>query len=400
LKKRLHPNIIQAIERILSDVFDNNRYTDRVLEVAFKNHKQWGSRDRKLIAETTYNIVRWWLKLAYAASIENIHARYKKIISAYLMLQGEYDIPEWLQFKDLNSELLYRRYNDDTLPLHIKESIPEWLNALGEKELKENWANEIEALNEQAPLIIRVNTLKTNKDKLKLLLLDNHIESRFIDTYSDALEIPQRVNVFQTTMFKEGLFEVQDASSQLVAPFLQAAPGMRVIDACAGAGGKSLHLASLMQNRGRIVSMDVDAYKLKELNKRSRRNGVNIIETRLIDSTKVIKRQFETADCVLLDVPCSGLGVLRRNPDAKWKLSEKFIDEVRNTQQQILKEYSQMLKPGGKLVYATCSILPSENQLQVKSFLDNNSQYTLEEERTILPSSGFDGFYMARMKKL
>jgi 16S rRNA (cytosine967-C5)-methyltransferase len=214
------------------------------------------------------------------------------------------------------------------------------------------------------------------------------------------LEIPQRVNVFQTTMFKEGLFEVQDASSQLVAPFLQAAPGMRVIDACAGAGGKSLHLASLMQNRGRIVSMDVDAYKLKELNKRSRRNGVNIIETRLIDSTKVIKRQFETADCVLLDVPCSGLGVLRRNPDAKWKLSEKFIDEVRNTQQQILKEYSQMLKPGGKLVYATCSILPSENQLQVKSFLDNNSQYTLEEERTILPSSGFDGFYMARMKKL
>jgi 16S rRNA (cytosine967-C5)-methyltransferase len=184
----------------------------------------------------------------------------------------------------------------------------------------------------------------------------------------------------------------------LVAEFLQIEPGMRIVDACAGAGGKTLHIASLSQNKGRIISLDTEQWKIDEAKKRARRAGVSNLETRLIDSNKVIKKLYDTADRLLLDVPCSGLGVLKRNPDAKWKLSPEFIDKVKGQQEAILEDYCKIVKPGGKMVYATCSILPSENQLQVQKFLSKNDQFTLEEERVVLPSeSGFDGFYMARL---
>lgn len=175
---------------------------------------------------------------------------------------------------------------------------------------------------------------------------------------------------------------------------------MRIIDACAGGGGKTLHLAACMKNQGRIVALDTVDWKLSELKKRARRAGAHIIETRVIDSGKTIKRLAATADRVLLDVPCSGLGVLRRNPDTKWKLSPNSIDEVAATQQQILSQYSTMVKPGGYLVYATCSILPQENEQQVKNFLDRNPSFELDAQKNVWPSAGFDGFYMARIKRL
>jgi 16S rRNA (cytosine967-C5)-methyltransferase len=156
-----------------------------------------------------------------------------------------------------------------------------------------------------------------------------------------------------------------------------------------------------MKDKGRIIAMDTEAFKLDELKKRARRAGAsNNIETRVIDSSKVIKRLEDSADRVLLDVPCSGLGVLRRNPDAKWKLSTAFIDEVKVTQQQVLSQYSSMLKKGGLLVYSTCSILPSENEEQVKAFITSHPQFEMLEQKTLYPSEGFDGFYMARLKRL
>lgn len=146
--------------------------------------------------------------------------------------------------------------------------------------------------------------------------------------------------------------------------------------------------------------MDTEAWKLAELKKRAKRNGVNIVETRLIESSKTIKRLANSADKLLLDVPCSGLGVLRRNPDAKWKLSEKFLAEVQEKQSQILQQYSQMLKKGGFLVYATCSILPLENEKQVNNFLSQNKNFRLLESKHLLPSEyGFDGFFMALLEK-
>jgi 16S rRNA (cytosine967-C5)-methyltransferase len=190
---------------------------------------------------------------------------------------------------------------------------------------------------------------------------------------------------------------VQDAGSQAIAPFLQAEPGQRVVDACAGAGGKTLHLAALMENKGKIIAMDVHGYKLEELRRRARRASAFNVEAKEINKTN-LNRLRGSADRLLLDVPCSGLGVLKRNPDAKWRLNRDSILQVQKTQLEILENYSEILKSGGKMVYATCSILPSENQNQVEHFLSKQPNFELEEECLITPGQT-DGFYMARLRK-
>ena len=193
---------------------------------------------------------------------------------------------------------------------------------------------------------------------------------------------------------------MQDVSSQLVGHFANPQPGMRVIDGCAGNGGKTLHLASLMQNKGRIIALDLFPGKLDTLRIRAKRAGISIIETRTIDTTKVIKRMHGTADLVLLDVPCSGLGVLKRNPEIKWRLQPEDLENLKKTQKDILTRYSLMVKPGGKLVYSTCSILPSENSLQIQNFMETHKdKFEVVEEKFISPEEGFDGFYMVLLKR-
>ncbi|HAO15037.1 MAG TPA: RNA methyltransferase, partial [Tenacibaculum sp.] len=229
-----------------------------------------------------------------------------------------------------------------------------------------------------------------------------NIDTMPIKGYSSALKLKERANVFKTEAFKKGYFEVQDASSQLVATYLDVQPGMKVIDTCAGAGGKTLHLASLMQNKGQIIAMDIYESKLKKLKVRARRNGVHNIDTKVIDSTKVIKKLYGKADRVLIDAPCSGLGVIRRNPDSKWKLEPAFLDRIRGIQQEVLVSYSKMVKQGGKLVYATCSVLPSENQQQIELFLasDEGKDFSFDSDKKVLSHlSGYDGFYMALLTK-
>jgi 16S rRNA (cytosine967-C5)-methyltransferase len=252
----------------------------------------------------------------------------------------------------------------------------------------------------QAEVILRTNTLRTNKASLQKKLAEEGIETVFIDGYPDALKLVERGNVFTSNCFKDGLFEVQDASSQLVAAYLDVEPGMRVIDTCAGAGGKTLHLSSLMENKGQIIAMDIYESKLKKLKIRTRRAGAHNITTKLIDSQKVIKKMKGTADRVLIDAPCSGIGVLRRNPDSKWKLQPEFVENIIKTQAEILENYSQMVKVGGKMVYATCSILPSENEKQVKIFLKNNENWQIIKDHKVSPyKSGYDGFYMTLLER-
>lgn len=188
----------------------------------------------------------------------------------------------------------------------------------------------------------------------------------------------------------------------MIAPFLQTEPGMRVIDACAGSGGKTLHLAAISQGKGSIIALDTEEWKLKNLKQRARRDGVFNVETRVIDSTKVIKRLYNSADRVLLDVPCSGLGVLKRNPDTKWGDTPSTLSKLYELQANILENYSRMVKVGGKLVYSTCSIMPVENEIQIKVFLKKHKdEFELEDQHTVLPSkTGFDGFYMARLIRI
>jgi 16S rRNA (cytosine967-C5)-methyltransferase len=251
--------------------------------------------------------------------------------------------------------------------------------------------------------VLRANSLKTNPKGLQQLLEAEKITETALVIWSpDAVELKFQRNVFRTDAFHKGMFEVQDAASQMVAEFLNVQPGMRVVDACAGAGGKTLHLAALMKNKGRIIALDVKNRKLEELKKRATRADVKIIETRFIDSSKIIKRLKDTADRLLLDVPCSGLGVLRRNPDSKWKMNLDEIDRVKKIQREILTNFSNITKVGGKMVYATCSILPSEGELQIKWFLEqaNNHWILLGEKRYSPEVHHADGFYMALLERI
>jgi len=400
--KRLHRTLVFAVIDSLKLIFNDNRYASKVVEKVLKRDKRWGSRDRKFIAETIYEMVRWKRLYNEIAGTKEHYTTENlwKNFAVFAVLKG-YQLPDWSQFIDTPVRKIKGRFDELSKIRIFKESIPDWLDELGEKEIGKNWSNEIHALNQPAKVILRVNSLKTNKIKLQKDLLADGIETITLKGYPNALELVERKNVFITDSFQNGHFEVQDASSQLVAPFLDVSEGMRVIDTCAGAGGKSLHLASLMNNKGQIISLDIYANKLKELKRRAKRNGAHNIETRTILNSKTIKKLKGTADRVLIDAPCTGLGVLRRNPDSKWKMEPEFIETIKKTQAEILDSYSQLVKVGGKLVYATCSIFPSENEDQVNKFLENHKEYKLINEDKISPvKSGYDGFYMALLEKI
>lgn len=399
---RLHKNLVFAVIDTLNGIFNDGVYADKAVERTLKSNKRWGARDRGFIAETVYEIVRW--KRLYS-EIAEVHEPFSRkalfrVFGVWATLRGVV-IPDWEQFRGLPSRRIKGRFDELSKIRKIRESIPDWLDEMGAKALGEKlWSAELKALNQQAEVVLRTNTIKISRQELQKRLSEEDIRTNILEDYPEALVLEKRANVFKTSAFKEGLFEVQDASSQKVARFTKPKAGKRIIDACAGAGGKSLHLACLMKNKGQIIALDIYENKLTELKRRARRNGIHNIETRLITSNKVIKKLHGQGDCVLIDAPCTGLGVLRRNPDTKWKLSEESLKKVVSDQQKILQEYSRMVKAGGLLVYVTCSILPQENGEQVRNFLssEQGQNFELEEEKSIRTSeSGFDGFYLARL---
>lgn len=393
---KLYKNLVNSVALTLQDIFVKNRYADKALEKVFKQNPQWGSRDRRFVAEGVYDIVRnFRLYSELAESSTNFW-----FITAVWLVVKNTDMPDWQEFKHVDTSYILARKEALKSNTPVYESYPDWLWELGSRELgAASWLRQALAMNEQAPVFLRVNTLKTTRQKLAESLRKEKIETAELPEADSALRLLKRENVFQTKLFKEGWFEVQDAGSQLISQFLDPAPNDLVIDACAGAGGKSLHLAALMKNKGKIISLDVADWKLDELKKRARRAGVSSIEARLIEQDKTIVSLQNKADKLLLDVPCSGLGVLKRNPDTKWKLKEESIAETRKLQQEILSSYSGMLKPKGFMVYSTCSLLPSENQEQVATFLNTHKNFELVKDRTLLPEEGFDGFYMALILK-
>jgi 16S rRNA (cytosine967-C5)-methyltransferase len=392
---KIYRNLAEGVIRSLEKIFREGRYADRVIEHLFKENRKWGARDRRFVAETTYDIVRNYRLLKELAEGDDHY----RMLGVYFILH-DIQLPDWEEFKNPDKKEIEKKWSEAKNKRAVFESVPDWLDELGSKELGSKWPAELRALNEQAPAILRANTLKISAASLQKKLIAEGTETMLLQEEPDALVLRQKKNIFSSPSFREGLFEIQDASSQLVAPFLQPQPGMRVIDACAGAGGKTLHLAALMQNKGSILSMDVEERKLEELKRRAQRAGVRIIETKTISSAKSIEQLQNSADRLLLDVPCSGLGVLKRNPDAKWKLSPEQLEEVKQKQRNILQDYTGMLKKGGLLVYATCSILPSENQEQVKWFLSGHPDFSFIKERVVLPSEGFDGFYMCLMQRI
>ncbi|MFZ1790195.1 MAG: RsmB/NOP family class I SAM-dependent RNA methyltransferase [Saprospiraceae bacterium] len=401
---RVHKSLLDAVINALSEIFCNDRKADKVLAEVLRSNKKWGSRDRGFIAESTYEIVRWWRLLNYIneSSIEGEITSFqiKKVVGVWLKLQGA-DLSAFKEYDKLSRAVLEKKYEEARTIRKVFHSIPDWLDDMGLAELGEDdWLKELVAMNKSAPVTLRANTLKNSREDLAAFLHKEGIETDFVKNVPTAIDLRKRQNVFITNAFKEGRFEVQDGGSQLIGLMMSVTPGMRVIDACAGAGGKTLQLAAMMENKGQVIAMDTEEWKLEELKKRARRGGVHNIDSRPITG-KVIKRLNESADRLLLDVPCSGLGTIRRNPDAKWKLKPLWIEEIKTVQQEIIQKYCTMLKVGGKMVYATCSILPSESENQVAVFLGKNPNFKLiEEKRTSTIKDGFDGFYMALIERI
>jgi len=401
---RLHRNLTYAVIDSIRDIFNEGEYAGKAVEKALKRDKRWGSRDRKFVAETIYEIVRW--KRLYA-EIANVNEPFDRpnlwrIFSVWCVLKG-IALPDWNQIEETPTRRIKGKFDELSRIRKYRESIPDWMDELCVSELGEDlWTKELAALNKQADVVLRVNTLNITRDHLIKDLAKEEIIAVELPNHPDAIKLVERANVFRTEAFKKGHFEVQDASSQLVASYLEVKPGMKVVDTCAGAGGNTLHLSALMENKGQIIAMDIYESKLRKLKVRAKRNKAHNIDLREINSTKVIKKLHNKADRVLIDAPCSGIGVLRRNPDSKWKLQPEFIDNIKKIQQEILQSYSKMVKPGGKMVYATCSVLPSENQNQVKAFLASEAGKEfmfIKDKKVLACESGYDGFYMALLEK-
>ena len=396
----IHRNLLIGIHDALEETFfQDKKYADKVLERLLKAHKKWGSADRQVVSEIFYDIVRWKKRLEYYMGEGTKPSNIYNLILAYLLWK-KVKYKKFDEFDGIKTGGILSKLDKKTFPTKaIEHSVPDWLAGLFEKELGAKWEKEMSALNEQAPVILRANSLKISAENLVEILKEEGVNSFVLRGYPDAVQLEEKKNVFLTLAFKEGFFEVQDASSQKIAELLDVKEGMRVVDACAGAGGKTLHIAALMKNKGQIIALDIYEWKLAELKRRAKRAGAFNIETRFIDDNKVIKRLHNTADRLLIDAPCSGLGVLKRNPDSKWKIDEDFINRIRTEQENILQNYSKILKKGGKMVYATCSILPSENGEQVRKFLAENTEFALVKEENIMPSDGYDGFYMALIER-
>lgn len=401
--KVLHPPVWQGVVSALQDIFAGGFPADKVIQRQLKFHRKWGSSDRRLFAESVYDIVRWWRRILNVAGeswpMDLTPDLLRKAITVWCEV-NQVSVQKDLKSPELNAKLVLARWGASDLPRAVRESMPDWLDERAAAEIGERWNRILPVLNTVAPVYLRANGLKINAAKLRAKFAAENIQAE--EAGDDALVLQKRTNVFLSRAFKDGLFEVQDLNSQKVAPALQAKPGERVVDACAGAGGKSLHLAAIMGNKGKVIALDVHEKKLEALRERSTRAGATCIETRLIENNKTIKRLHDSADRLLLDVPCSGLGVIRRNPDSKWKLAPEEVDRVQGIQKEILANYTPILKKGGRLVYSTCSILPSENQGQVEAFLAaHGSQWRLLTQETLWPEAGGpDGFYIAVLEKL
>ena len=400
---KLHSNLLYGLFDCLNNTLNNKYYAHKSIELIFKKNKKWGSRDRSFVAEATYDIIRYlrlYDKLSnsdYSYTINNIW----KIISLWLYFNS-YLEPKFKELWDFDKEKINKIKKILQKERVYRESIPDWIDQLAIEEIGEKkWEKEISSMNNKADLVLRVNPLKTTKKNLIKKLYNQNIHSEEITDRPNALKVLKRVNIFKTIEFKLGFFELQDASSQLVAKFLDVNAKHKILDACAGAGGKALHIASILNNKGNIVATDIHEYKLQELKKRARRNGIHNITTKVIDN-KFLKKNKNKFDRVLIDAPCSGFGVIRRNPDSKWKLNPKDFNSILNDQIKILNDYSKLVNDNGIMLYVTCSIFPSENEKQIALFLSSEfgKKFKIIEEKKISPyESGFDGFYLAKLKK-
>lgn len=358
---------------------------DRQIDLYFRQHRQMGARDRTWVAETVYGCLRRRRTLEHA--LGGRHDPLGLVAAHTLLSGGSARALEEAGFRGDARAISTRLRTTDpaTLPFSVRHDLPDWL---GERLLARHGeahaARLAGALNVPAPVDLRVNTLKTSRETLQAQLATAGYEAQPTAYSPVGLRRLDRAPLFQTTPFREGAFEVQDEGSQLIAPLLEPRRRERIVDFCAGSGGKTLHLGALMANTGTIYALDVSASRLERLKPRLRRAGLDTVRVQAIENERDLRvqRLREKIDRVLVDAPCSGTGTLRRNPDIKWRPID--LSTLVATQQRILAAAATLVRPGGRLVYATCSLLKEENEDVTEAFLAAHPQFAVIPAAEIL----------------
>ncbi len=390
--------VIDLMEHLQS-IWQNDRRApvDGLLADYFKARRYIGSKDRGAISDLLYFVLRNGGAIEWHIEQCDRKTTPRRAVMVALLFKepvmglgdiidcftgGQYaPTPLTDQEQVMLSRCEGRSLLMPGMPDAARYNYPDWM----EGRLRDAFGDEIPAamtaLNEQAPIDLRANLLKCKDAGDLILALDKDGYFGVPTPISPiGVRLQKRLPAFNTQAFKDGKFEMQDEGSQIASLLVKARPGQKVIDFCAGAGGKTLAIAATMQNKGRILAWDTSASRLAQMGKRLARAGASNVQTHVLrdEADPFLKRHLNSADWVLVDAPCSGSGTWRRNPDLKWRFSPEDLQEIKSVQQRILKNAARLVKPGGRLVYVTCSVFPDENFFQVKQFLANNPTFRVE----------------------
>lgn len=387
---------IQAAIELLDEISSGgSRPADGVVAFYFRGRRYIGAKDRRAIADLVYGVLRrrarldWWITRTDLASRDGrsrviadlvLNERCDQTAIAALFDNKDHS-PRVLtgEEKQLIEALAGQKPFHHDMPDWVRGEYPEWLEPQLRDLFGEDLAAEMGVMRDEAPLDLRVNSLKADRAAAVAALAEDNLTATPTALSPLGLRLPGRVALATQRAFREGMIEVQDEGSQIVALLTGAQPGQAVVDFCAGAGGKTLALAACMKNKGRLIACDTVETRLARATERLRRAGIDNVTRRVLESEhdKWVKRNSGSFDRVLVDAPCTGTGTWRRNPDAKWRLKPRDLEELTVLQGRILASAARLVKPGGRLVYATCSLLPAEDEQPVRTFLDSHEQFEL-----------------------
>lgn len=392
MSNRWFPGVAAAVISTVQNVLIKGYQSEDCVSDMLLKQRQWGARDRKLYASQVYDSIRYILK--YLQLSGNNEWNEKSMESALLakwLSEGDdlVKLESHYTFPDLNE----MQNDEKSISYSYPSSFLELLKS--ETDLDENRFMEVS--NTEAKVCLRVNTLKTSIENFHSILEKNGIAFHVSDEIPEAVVLNERISFKHFPGIDRTLFEIQDLSSQMLGRFIEPQTNMRILDVCAGTGGKLLHLAALTSQKASLYASDIIPKKLEILKRRFFNAGVRQLHV-LSPLELTIPKYHVFFDLVLVDAPCTGSGTLRHKAEAKYRINSDMLKEKIRIQQQLLNQNVERLKPDGILVYATCSVFKSENEEQVKQFLSGN-KFELLDEKIISPFDGFDGFYMAKMKR-
>lgn len=365
----MHPNaLLDLAAGLLRAVLKFDQPADAVVAAFFRQHRNLGSRERRALAEAVYAVLRQRLLFNHLAQSGSGALERRLAILGWpggdTFLRGALGPHEQAWLADA------RRVDVATLPDKLRHNLPDWLAAPLQHQLGDEFWPLVEALNAPAPLDLRVNTLKARRDDAQRALAEAGVEAQATPHSPWGLRVQGKPALSQLPLYEQGAIEIQDEGSQLLALLTDAKRGEMVVDFCAGAGGKTLALGAAMRNTGRLYAFDVSGHRLDAIKPRLARSGLSNVHPAQIahERDDRVRRLAGKIDRVLVDAPCSGLGRLRRNPDLKWRQKPLAVAELQTRQAAILAGAARLLKPGGRLVYATCSLLADENEAVAEAF--------------------------------